>query len=277
MACEFVRNGRIGKVKRVRIGLPGGHSDWNKHGTETAPAPVPADFDYDMWLGPASQMDYRPALLPLNWRHNFNFSGGMITDFGAHNIDIAQWGMDREGTGPVELKNIKGEMPAKDALYNTATAFHYEAVFDDGLTYAIADKGEKLMPEVAATQKDPGKFDHVGIMFEGEDGKWIFVDRNKLLANPQEIFQQKIEEGEIRLYESKDHTDNFLDCVYSGKPVVAPAEAAHRTISISHLGNIALRLGRTSMKWDPKAEKFVNDAEADGMLTREYRKPWTLA
>jgi hypothetical protein len=103
------------------------------------------------------------------------------------------------------------------------------------------------------------------------------VDRNKLLANPQEIFQQKIEDGEVRLYESKDHTDNFLDCVYSGKPVVAPAEAAHRTISISHLGNIALRLGRTSMKWDPKAEKFVNDAEADGMLTREYRKPWKLA
>ena len=82
---------------------------------------------------------------------------------------------------------------------------------------------------------------------------------------------------EIHLYESKDHTDNFLDCVYSGKPVVAPAEAAHRTISISHLGNIALRLGRTSVKWDPKAEKFVDDAEANGMLKREYRKPWTLA
>lgn len=277
MACEFVRNGRIGKVKRVRIGLPGGHKNWNQHADETAPAPVPADFDYDMWLGPASHMDYRPALLPLQWRHNFNFSGGMITDFGAHHIDIAQWGMDRESTGPVELKNVKGTMPAKDALYNTATAFHYEAVFEDGLTYVIADTGEKLMPEVAAVQKEPEKFGHSGIMFEGEDGKWIWVDRGKLLANPKELFQQKIEAGEVHLYESKDHTDNFLDCVYSGKPVVAPAEAAHRTISISHLGNIALRLGRTGVKWDPKAEQFTDDAETNGFLKREYRKPWTLA
>jgi predicted dehydrogenase len=276
-ACEFVRNGRIGKVKRVRIGLPGGHSNWNQNADKTDPAPVPADFDYDMWLGPAAQMEYRPALLPLNWRHNFNFSGGMITDFGAHHIDIAQWGMDRESTGPVELKNIKGEMPPKEALYNTATAFHYEAVFDDGLTYVIADKSEKLMPEVEATMKDGRKFDHVGIMFEGENGKWIFVDRNQVIMNPSELRTQKIEDGEIHLYNSKDHTDNFLDCVYHGKPVVAPAEAAHRTISISHLGNIALRLGRTSVKWDPKAEKFVNDTEADGLLKTEYRKPWTLA
>ncbi|MFZ4765468.1 MAG: gfo/Idh/MocA family oxidoreductase, partial [Roseimicrobium sp.] len=277
MACEFVRNGRIGKVKRVRIGLPGGHKDWNQHGAETAPTPVPADFDFDMWLGPASHMEYRPAMLPLNWRHNFNFSGGMITDFGAHHIDIAQWGMDRENTGPVELVNIKGEMPAKEALYNTASAFHFEAVFADGLTYLVADKGEKIMPEVAATQKDPAKFEHVGIMFEGEDGKWIWVDRGKWAANPKEVFQQRIEEGEKHLYVSKDHTDNFLDCVYTGKPVVAPAEAAHRTISIAHLANIALRLGRGKVAWDPQAEQFAGDAEANALLKREYRKPWVLA
>lgn len=277
MACEFVRNGRIGKVKRVRIGLPGGHKDWNKWGNRTAPEAPPADFDYDMWLGPAAQMEYRPALLPLNWRHNYNFSGGMITDFGAHHIDIAQWGMDRENTGPVELRNIKGEMPPKDALYNTATAFHFEAVFDDGLTYVIADESEKIMPEVAALEKDPEKFGHSGIFFEGENGKWIWVNRGKLQASAREILTEKIRPEEIHLYESKDHTDNFLDCVYSGKPVVAPIEAAHRTISISHMGNIALRLGRSSIKWDPKAENFGDDAEANAMLKREYRKPWTLA
>lgn len=89
LACELVRNQRIGKLKSVRVGLPGGHSNWNQMADQTQPAPLPADFDYELWLGPAEQIDYRPALLPLNWRHNFIFSGGMITDFGAHHIDIA--------------------------------------------------------------------------------------------------------------------------------------------------------------------------------------------
>lgn len=278
MACEFVRNGRIGKVKRVRIGLPGGHKNWSKLGDKTDPAPVPADFDYDMWLGPAEQMEYRPALLPLNWRHNFNFSGGMITDFGAHHIDIAQWAMDLESTGPVEINNIRGELPDKKALYNTASKFHYECTFENGTQYIIADESEKLMPELEALQKDKSKpADQTGIFFEGEGGKWIWVNRGKLLASDPNLFRDKIRPEEVHLYESKDHTDNFLDCVYSGKPPVAPVETAHRTISISHLGNIGLRLGRTSLKWDPKAESFTGDEEANGLRNREWRKPWVLA
>jgi len=277
MASEFVRNGRIGKVKRVRIGLPGGHKNWNQMADKTEPAPVPADFDYDMWLGPAEHMDYRPALLPLNWRHNFNFSGGMITDFGAHHIDIAQWAMDHENTGPVEITNIKGTLPPATALYNTASAFHFETAFADGTSYVIADTTEKLMPEVEAVTPDKGKFDHVGIFFEGENGKWIYVNRGKLLASDPKIFQEKIRPEEIHLYESKDHTDNFLQCVYDNKPTIAPVEAAHRTISISHIGNIGLRLGRAKLRWDPAAEKFIDDAEANGLITREWRKPWQLA
>ena len=113
------------------------------------PAPVPADFDYDMWLGPASQMDYRPALLPLNWRHNFNFSGGMITDFGAHHIDIAQWAMDRENTGPVELKNIKGEMPATSADHH---GMAYDSKRDRLLLFSDVgkNKGDVLAYEFKA-------------------------------------------------------------------------------------------------------------------------------
>ena len=103
------------------------------------------------------------------------------------------------------------------------------------------------------------------------------VDRGKWAANPKEVFQQRIEDGETRLYVSKDHTDNFLDCVYTGEPVIAPAEAAHRTISISHLANIALRLGRDKVAWDPQTEQFGDDAVANAMLKREYRKPWVLA
>lgn len=280
MACEFVRNGRIGTVKRVRIGLPGGHTNWNQMGDQTGPAPVPPDFDYDMWLGPAPEMEYRPAMLPLNWRHNYNFSGGMVTDFGAHHIDIAQWGMDTERTGPVEINNIRGEMPPKDALYNTATAFHFEAVFANGVTFVIADESEKLMEEVHAANKDAAdkkkKEDHVGIFFEGENGKWIYVNRGTIQASDRNLLREKIEPGEVRLYESKDHSDNFLSCIYDGKPTAAPIEISHRTISIAHLGNIGLRLGRKQIKWDPEAEQIVGDEEANAMRKVAWRKPWVL-
>src|SRR6478736_327318 len=130
-----------------------------------------------MWLGPASQMDYRPALLPLNWRHNYNFSGGMVTDFGAHHIDIAMWAMGKTNTGPVEFSNIRGTMPPKTDLYNTATAFHFECKFSDGLEFVIADASERIMPEIDAASKDQKKKpDHVGIFFEGENGKWLWVN-----------------------------------------------------------------------------------------------------
>lgn len=280
MAAEYVRNGRIGKVKKIRIGLPGGHNDWSKLGSQTAPAPIPANFDYDMWLGPAPQMDYRPALLPLNWRHNFHFSGGMVTDFGAHHIDIAQWALGFENTGPVEMKYLSADMPPADALYNTATAFRFDAIFEDGTVYEIGDVTKKLMPEVEATQKASNQnkpFDHSGIFFEGENGKWIWVNRGKLLASDPEIFREKIRPEETHLYVSKDHTDNFLDCVYTGKATIAPVEAAHRTISIAHLGNIGLRLGAKSLKWNPQTEKFVDHVEADKLLNTVWRKPWDLA
>jgi predicted dehydrogenase len=222
-------------------------------------------------------MEYRPSMLPLNWRHNYNFSGGMVTDFGAHHIDIAQWGMDTERTGPVEINNIRGEMPAKGEFYNTATAFHFEAVFANGVTFVIADESEKLMAEVNAANNDPNKKeDHVGIIFEGEGGKWIYVNRGKIQASDPGILRQKIEPGEVHLYESKDHSDNFLSCIYDGKPTAAPIEVSHRTISIAHLGNIGLRLGRKELKWDPKAEQIIGDDEANSMLKREWRKPWVI-
>lgn len=275
MACEFVRNGRIGKLKRVRVGLPGGHTDWNQMGSQQTPAPLPPDFDWQLWLGPAPEIEYRPALLPLNWRHNYNFSGGMITDFGAHHIDIAHWGMDTERTGPVAMKNIHGEVPAPTEFYNTATKFHFECVYANGVEMLVTDSSEKSMPEVEGNPAAGKNFDHTGIFFEGENGKWIWVNRDRLAGNPAEIFREAIQPGEVHLYESKDHTQNFIDCVYSGKPTAAPIEVSHRTISVSHLANIALRLGKDRLEWDPKAEKSADD-KVNGMLKREWRKPWAV-
>ena len=277
MAAEFVRNERIGKIQRVLVGLPGGHKNWNQMADQTEPAPLPADFDYEMWLGPAEPIDYRPALLPLQWRHNYNFSGGMITDFGAHHIDIAQWALGTQLTGPVAMKNIRGDLPPAEALYNTATAFHFECEYADAPNVVVADAGEEIMPQVAAAQKETKKpFDHTGILFEGEDGKWIYVNRGKLQASDPAILRAKIQDDEIRLYESKDHSDNFLSCIHDGKPTAAPVEVAHRTITISHLANIALRTGSDSLKWNPDTEEIADNAAASNLLGKEWRKPWAL-
>ncbi|MEZ5384326.1 MAG: Gfo/Idh/MocA family oxidoreductase [Prosthecobacter sp.] len=276
LACEQVRNGRIGKLQRVRVGLPGGHKDWNGMADQVKSTHVPADFDYAMWLGPAEQIDYRPALLPLNWRHNFNFSGGMITDFGAHHIDIAQWGMGTDLTGPVEIRNVSGTLDLK-ALYNTASEFTFECVYENGLVMHVASPEHELMPEVAAVSKDAKKpFDHTGVFFEGEGGKWIYVNRGKILSSDPEILRDKAREGEVHLYESKDHTDNFLSCIYDGKPTATPIEVSHRSITISHLANIALRSGSGSLKWDPKTETIADNAAASKLLSKEWRKPWVL-
>ena len=277
MACEMVRNNRIGKIQRVLVGLPGGHTNWNQMGDQQAPAPIPADFDFQMWLGPATEMDYRPAMLPLNWRHNYNFSGGMITDFGAHHIDIAQWGLDTQLTGPIALKNITGTMPAASELYNTATAFKWDCVYENGLTVTVGDTSNKLMPQVEAATKDTKKpFDHSGILFEGEGGKWIWVNRGKILASDPAILREKIGPNEIHLYESKDHSDNFLTHIYDGQPTAAPVEVAHRTITIAHLANIGLRTGSSELQWNPNTEEITGNAAASALLTKEWRKPWAL-
>jgi predicted dehydrogenase len=245
---------------------------------QTAVAPVPADFDYEMWLGPAEQIDYRPALLPLNWRHNFAFSGGMITDFGAHHIDIAQWGMGTENTGPVEMKNISGTLD-KNALYNTATAFNFECLYENGVLMHVASPDHKLMPEVeAAVQASNAKkpFDHVGILFEGDAGKWIYVNRGKIMASDPAILREKVGPNELHLYESKDHTDNFLGCIYDGRATATPIEVSHRSISIAHLANIALRTDSSSLKWSPQTETIEGNEAASKLLSKEWRKPWVL-
>lgn len=260
MACEFVRNKRLGKLQRILVRLPGGHRDFSKLAAKQAPEPAPDGFNWALWEGPAPHREYRPALHPLNWRWNYDYSGGMITDWGAHHIDIAQWALGMDHSGPVAIENLKAEMPAPDALYNTAKTFHFECVYANGVRMVVED--ESAGPN--------------GITFEGENGRSIFVSRDKLEFTPESLRQEKIGENEVRLYESRHHERNFIDCIYSGQPTVAPIEAAHRSITIAHIANIALRLGRTAIKWDPKKEKFVGDDKANKMLGCPLRKPWSL-
>ncbi len=260
MAVEFVRNERIGKLRTIRMGLPGGRQDFNQMGDWQSPEPIPAGLNYDLWEGPAPHREYRPALLPLNWRHNFDYSGGMITDWGAHHVDIAQWAMDMDSSGPVKLDNFRSNLPDSNEIFNTATEYHFKCTYENGVKMIVSDTNEH--PQ--------------GITFEGEDGKSIFVTRGKIEMNPRELIREKIREDEIRVYKSTNHIGNFLDCIQSGEATAATIEASHRSISICHLANIALRLGRESLEWDPKRERVLNDDAANKMLSRRLRGPWRL-
>jgi predicted dehydrogenase len=255
-ACELVRNGRIGKLHTVRCGLPGGRPDFGKTGDRKKPEAVPEGFDYDFWLGPAPRAPYAPARCHVNFRWIYDYSGGQVTDWGGHHPDCAQWGMGTEQTGPIEICNAKAVFP-KDELWDTATEFYFEAIYANGVKVIISNK------------------ERGGVTWEGSDG-WVWANRGQHDANPKSLLESKIGPDEIHLYESSNHYRNFIDCVISRKETAAPVETAHRSITICHLGNIALRLGRDRLRWDPAKEQILDDPEAAKMLSRPYREPWKL-
>ncbi|KPK76741.1 MAG: hypothetical protein AMJ79_05560 [Phycisphaerae bacterium SM23_30] len=253
-ACELVRNGRIGKVVKVEVGLPTGGS----YPLQPV-SPVPEGLDWIMWLGPAP---WRPFCnfgddgCHYQWRWIMDYSGGQLTDWAGHHIDIAHWGLDLEYTGPVEIEGT-GVYP-KDGLYNVPMEYNIECKYANGLTMIIANN----------TQVDQG------IRWYGDNG-WIFVNRSEIDANPKSILNEVITPDEIKLYVSRDHKQNFLDCVKSRKLTIAPVEVGHRSISVGLLGEIAMLTGR-KIKWDPEKEQILNDPGASALLGRPYREPWIL-
>ena len=254
-ACELVRNGRIGKIETVTCGLPGGTPDLSRVANRNQPEAVPEGFNYEMWLGPAPEAPYSPARCHVNFRWILDYSGGQITDWGAHHIDIAQWGLGTHTSGPVEIRPGAVKW-AKHPLYNTATEFSFEALYDNGVRLVVSNRARG------------------GVTFEGTEGT-IWVNRGAIESKPDGLVYSDIGANETRLYRSDNHFGDFTDCVLSRKEPVAPIEQAHRTISIAHLGNIALRLGRP-LKWDPAAETVIGDAEANAMLSRPMRGQWKL-
>lgn len=250
--CELVRNGRIGQLKSIRVELPSGH--WVKPASQEV-GPPPKELDYDLWLGQAPEAAYCEARCHWNFRWIRDYSGGMLTDWGAHLIDIAQWGNNSEQTGPVEIEG-SGEFP-KEGLYNTATKFEVHCTYANGV---------KL--DVVSNQP--------GIRFEGSEG-WIGNSgwATPLQAEPKSILDSAIGPNETRLYTAENEHRNFLDCVKSRQPCYAPAETGHRTITIAHLGHIAMKLGR-KLKWDPRQERVAGDDGANALLSRAMRKPWAL-
>jgi len=250
--CGLVRNGRIGKVHTIKVELPSGPAEPGN----PQPMPVPEGFDYDMWLGPAPWAPYTKDRCHWNFRWILDYSGGMLTDWGAHLLDGAQWGNNTEHTGPVEVEG-KGVF-WRDGLYNTAKEFHIEYRYANGVKL-IVDSGTP------------------SLRFEGTDG-WIGNRgwRAPLQGQPASILDSVIGPNEIHLFTCpQGEQRNFLDCVKSRQECYFPPEIGQRCFTIAHIGNIAMILGR-KLKWDPEKERFTNDDEANRMLGRAMRSAWHL-
>ena len=252
-ACELVRNGVLGKLSTILVGIP----KCNHAGEPVPDADPPSGFDYDMWLGPAPQRPYNEKRVHYFFRFFWDYSGGQMTNFGAHHLDIAQWALGMDGSGPVSVEG--------------AGEFHpqmwHEVTEKCRATHTYAD-GKKVI--VGQQQDDiPG-----GVTFIGSEGK-LLVNRGKLTAEPKEILDYQFKDGDVRLQESGNHHDNFLACIKSRELPICDVEIGHRSATVCHLGNIAIRLGR-KLTWDPAKERFVGDDEANTWLSRPYRSPWTL-
>ncbi|HPZ82241.1 MAG TPA: Gfo/Idh/MocA family oxidoreductase [Thermogutta sp.] len=290
---SLVRAGVIGKLKHIEVRLPMGNTNTRVVGEakdmfyQSSPQEVPAYLDYDMWLGQAPWMPYIPARLHGNFRWNLAFSGGVLTDWGAHMIDLAQWGHNTERTGPVEVEG-RGDFPPRDAVFNTAPTFDLLYRYSDGVTMRVsAGQGDLDPQQVKPDTPLVGRTPSPGIRFEGTDG-WIESHnwRGVLRASRSEMLKVEVDPKALGIYipgevvardsgRGGEHR-NFLDCIKSRQPCYAPAEVGHRTITIAHIGNIAMLLGR-KLRWNPDKEEFLGDDEANAMLTRKQREPWTMA
>lgn len=256
--CELVRNGRLGEIHTVKVGLPTGSA------IEPQPEmPIPEHLDYDFWLGPAPEEPYTEKRCHWDFRWILDYSGGQLTDWAAHHCDIANWGMGTEYTGPVTVKG-EGEFP-RDGLWNAAVNYMVECTYAPGAS-PVAPNGFTML----VSNSFP-----MGAQFEGTEGTLHVSRGDTLTAEPAGILDSEIGPDEIQLYRSTNHAQNFLDCVRTRQRTVTPIEPAHYAINIAHLGNIAMKLER-ELRWDPVRERFVNDPEADRKLSRATRAPWHI-
>jgi predicted dehydrogenase len=233
--------------------LPSGTPDYGRTGLNFYPQDVPKDFDFEMWLGPAPIAAYSPCRTFVNFRWIQDYSGGQLTDWGGHHPDIAQWGMDTEYTGPVKIQQAKSSCTLHP-VWNTASKYYFEALYKNGVKLIVSSD------------------ERFGVTFEGTEGS-VWSDRGEHGASDPAILDSVIGPDEIQLYKSDDHYRNFIDCVYSREAPIAPAEVAHRSITIAHLGNIAMIL-KQDLDWNPETEKFINNENANRMLQRPMRAPW---
>jgi len=255
-AAELVYNDRLGKIERVEVGLPNAPKLIGMPPVQ----PVPSELDWDFWLGSAPKVEYR-GVCHWNWRWILDYSGGQLTDWAGHHIDIAHWGLGYDRTGPVEVSGV-GVYPAAGELYNVPLEYDFNCKYKTGVVMRVANSAR--LPH------------GMGVTWYGKEG-WIHVDRGEknLTASKPELLSKELGANKKALYVSDDHIKNFLDCIKTRKETITPVEVAHRSISVGLLGEIAMTTKET-IKWDPDKEVIINNAAASKMLMRSFRAPWKL-
>jgi predicted dehydrogenase len=301
-AAEIVRNGLIGHVTRVEVGLPAGYRDFagtapdllKKLGQppealeylttvvpgtaawDAAVSEPPAGLDFNTWIGPSQMEPYIQARVHMNWRWNYNTGGGQLLDWIGHHGDIAHWGLGFDRTGPSEIEG-HGDFPPVNAIWNTSPRYRIEARYEKAVTGYPAD----VTMIIAGGHADIRS----GTKWIGTEG-WVWVDRRDSdPTNPSgfDSSNPAWKKGgdladdlrKVKLYVSRNHWRNFLDCVKSRRPTITPVETAHHSAIPGHLGLISMLVGR-KLRWDVKHEKLLNDEAASELLSRPYRAPWHL-
>jgi predicted dehydrogenase len=257
--CELVRNGHLGKVTRVEVGLPHGHADFAKTGPPAGFEAPPQHIRYDTWLGPAPVLPYCKAVHHMNWRWNYNFGGGQLMDWIGHHMDIAHWGMNWDATGPLEVEAVQADFPPQHAGWNTATKYRINCVYEGGVEVVIAGGHDDIAG---------------GTKWIGENG-WVHVNRGVFNTSNPEWTKRNFDRGP-ELPRPQDHYIDFLDAIKSRGKTLTPAEVAHRSATPGHLGLISMLTGR-KIKWDPKTERIIGDPGAAALLSKPMREPYTLA
>lgn len=287
-AAEIVRNGLIGTVTHVEVGLPGGNSDFDDVGKQALAklaaqgvhvarleqvvpgtkawdlmiTDPPPELDYNMWIGPAKMEPYMRVRSHKSWRWNYNTGAGELLDWIGHHCDIAHWGLGFDNSGPSEVEG-NGELPPANAVWNTAPKYRFELKYPQGVTMTIAGGYSDIK---------------AGVKWVGTEG-WVWVDREGFDTSNAAWKQGKYLPRELRkvkLYTSSNHSQNFLDCVRTRQTTVTPVEVGHHSAIPGHLCLISMLTGR-KIRWDAKEEKIVGDAEASKLTTREYRAPWKMS
>ncbi len=250
-AVEIVRSGLLGKIDRIRVGIPG----VNFTGPAVANSSAPANLDYDRWLGPAPKKPYNEKHVHYLFRFFWDYSGGQMTNFGAHHLDIVQWALNKDSSGPLEISG-KGQYH-KENWYEVPEKFEVTYTYEDNVKV------------IAGQDQPPG-----GVFFEGTNGN-LYVTRSSITCdkNP-DILKAEIPEAN-RVTVSDNHFQNWVECIKSREKPIADVAIGHRSATVCHLGNIAVRTGRV-LQWDAMRESIQGDDESQAMLSRPYREPWKL-
>lgn len=249
--AEWVRNGVLGEITQIEVGLEKPY--YSQPGLQPFEA-IPDDIDYDRWLGPAPYKPYSPERV-IHFRANFDYAGGYYADWGAHHFDIVQWALGMDQSGPVYVDG-KG-------------VFHDQGIFNVPMEYEVHYRYANGIPMHASE-----KFEN-GIRFIGTKG-WVFVSRERMEAEPRSLLSTTLKASDIHYRVTQTHSLDFYESVKTGRDPIVTVETGHRSATVCHIGNVSMRLGRP-LQWDPVAERFVNDDEANRYLNEAAREPWGIS